>query len=134
MNKTKTILIVDDDADFVESLSVCLESHGFRVIAACDGGEGLKLARMEDPDLVIMDIVMNERTEGFFTIREMRRDSRLQDVPIFVLSSLYSDNGGFQVQPEAGWLAHDEFMPKPPDVAELIRKIDEHVGTREASK
>lgn len=134
MTKTKTILIVDDDSDFVESLSAFLESHGFRVLVAPDGAEGLKLARMEAPDLVIMDIVMNERTEGFFTIQEMRRDATLSDVPIFVLSSLYSDCGDFKIRPESGWLAHDEFMHKPPDMAGLILKIEEHLATREAAK
>lgn len=129
MNKAKTILIVDDDIDFLESLSVFLQANGFNTLKAKDGVEGLKLARMELPDLVIMDIVMNERTEGFFTIQEMRRDSRLKDVPIFVLSSLYTSDRAFKIQPEAGWLAHDEFISKPPDMAGLLAKIGEHLGT-----
>jgi DNA-binding response OmpR family regulator len=60
----KTILIVDDDADFAEAIRLFLQANGFRVIEARDGKEGLRLARMERPDLVIMDIVMRERTEG----------------------------------------------------------------------
>lgn len=131
MNTTKTILIVDDDIDYLESMSVFLRSNGFRTLKAKDGVEGLKLARMESPDLIIMDIVMNERTEGFFTIQEMRRDSRLKTVPIFVLSSLYASDRAFKIQPEAGWLAHDEFISKPPDMSVLLAKIKEHIGTAE---
>jgi DNA-binding response OmpR family regulator len=133
MSQTKRILIVDDDADFAEALSVFLQAHGFRTASARDGAEGLKLARMDPPDLVILDIVMNERTEGFFTLQEMRRVPELRNVPVFVLSSLYSTQADFQIPPEAGWLAHDAFFAKPPDMAELLGRIQQHLTVKEAA-
>lgn len=128
MQSKKTILIVDDDADFAEAVASFLEANGYRVLQARDGSEGLKVAKAESPDLVLMDIMMRERTEGFFTIQEMRRTPSLQSTPIFVLSSLYSQIPGFRITPEASWLAHDAFFPKPVDPPQLLEKIRERLA------
>lgn len=123
----KTILIIDDDADYAEALATALEASGFRVLRAPDGRQGLKLAKLETPDLVLMDIVMSERTEGFFAIQEFRRTPSLAAIPIFVLSSLYEKVADFRVAPEAGWLAHDAFFAKPVNAQELVRAIRERL-------
>jgi len=124
----RKILIVDDDRDFVEAVSAFLEAHDCVVLKACDGREGLKLAKMERPDLIIMDIIMNERTEGFFTVQEIRRTAELKTVPIFILSSLYSRLTDFGIPPDSGWLAHDAFFSKPVDMPELLEKIRQRIG------
>jgi len=124
----KTILIVDDDADLSEALRFFLEQHGYRVTVAQDGREGLRLARLEQPDLVIMDIMMNERTEGLFTIQELRHTPELKHLPVFVLSALYDKEPDFRIAPEAGWMAHDEFFPKPVDMPQLLAKIRQRIG------
>ena len=128
MHSNKKILIVDDDADFAEAVAAFLEANGYRVLQARDGSEGLRVAKAEHTDLVLMDIMMRERTEGFFTIQEMRQSPGLQDVPIFVLSSLYSLIPGFRITPEASWLAHDAFFPKPVDPPQLLEKIRERLA------
>ena len=119
----KTILMVDDDPDYVEAVSSFLEANGYVVLKAHDGRDGLKLAKMERPDLILLDIMMPERTEGFFTVQQMRRSAELEATPIFVLSSLYSQAPDFRIPPEAGWLAHDEFFSKPVNLMELLEKI-----------
>jgi len=124
----KKILIVDDDTDFVEAVSFFLETHGYRVFKAHDGTEGLRLAKMERPDLILMDIMMNERTEGFFTVQEMRRSPELKSVPIFVLTALYSKVADFRISPDSAWLAHDEFFSKPVDMPRLVEKIRQRLG------
>jgi CheY-like chemotaxis protein len=129
----KTILIVDDDADFVEAVASYLRANGFEVLKARDGTEGLRMARMQHPDLVIMDIVMSERTEGFFTVQEMRRTASLKDVPIFVVSSLYSQHSEFGIAPERGWLAHDAFFPKPVDMPVFLGQIRQRLGVEEVA-
>ncbi|NWF84037.1 MAG: response regulator [Bryobacteraceae bacterium] len=133
MDLRKKILIVDDDADFTESLSAFLEAKGFHTLKARDGGEGLKIARLQRPDLIIMDVVMNERTEGFFTVQQLRRVPELQATPIFVLSSIYSTHPEFQISPDSGWLAHDEFLSKPPDMNDLLGRIRRHLAPKEAT-
>lgn len=124
----KRILIVDDDRDFAEAVSCFLEANGFTVFKAHNGQEGVKLAKMERPDLILMDIMMDERTEGFFTIQEMRRATELKGVPIFVLSALYTKLPEFGIAPDSGWLAHDEFLSKPVDLARLLEKIRSRIG------
>jgi two-component system alkaline phosphatase synthesis response regulator PhoP len=117
------ILIVDDDRDFVEAVATFLEAHHYVVLKAYDGREGLNRARAELPDLILMDVIMKERTEGFFTVQEIRRIPELKKVPIFIVSSLYSQIPDFRVTPNKGWLAHDDFLPKPVDLTELLEKI-----------
>jgi CheY-like chemotaxis protein len=122
-SEAEKILIVDDDRDFVEALSTFLEAHHYVVLKAYDGREGLKLAKVEHPDLILMDVIMKERTEGFFTVQEIRRIPELKTVPIFIVSSLYSQIPDFRITPNKSWLAHDDFLPKPVDMAELLEKI-----------
>jgi len=123
MQNKKRLLIVDDDRDFVEAVSCYLEVNGFTVFRAHNGAEGIKLAKLERPDLILMDIMMNERTEGFFTIHEIRRDPALKTVPIFVLSSFCTRLPDLEIPSSGGWLAHDMFFAKPVDLVQLLERI-----------
>jgi DNA-binding response OmpR family regulator len=124
----KTVLIVDDDADFLESLACFLEMAHFHVLKAGSGAEGLRMARSSHPDLILMDVMMGERTEGFFTIQQIRRVRELKEIPIFVLSSLYSQIPEFGINLESSWLAHDDFFPKPVDMKQLLERIHSRIG------
>jgi len=117
------ILIVDDDADLREALSFFLQSHGYLVLKAADAREGLLLARLQRPDLMLMDLMMGERTEGMFAVQEMRQIPELREVPIFVISALYSRLPDFGIAPNRAWLGHDEFFPKPVDLDALLTAI-----------
>jgi len=128
MRDEKRILIVDDDCDFVEAISCFLELNGFDVLRAHNGAEGIRLAKTKKPDLILMDIMMNERTEGFFTIHEIRRDPALKSVPIFVLSSFCTRLPDFEIPASGGWLSHDMFFTKPVDTVQLLEKIRQRVG------
>lgn len=124
----RTVLIVDDDADFVESLSCFLEMEHFRVLKATSGKEGLKIATSTHPDIILMDVMMGERTEGFFAIQEIRRVRELKQTPIFVLSSLYSQIPDIGITLESSWLAHNDFFPKPVDMKQLLARIQTALG------
>jgi len=125
----KRILIVDDDEDFAEAVACFLEVNGFAVLRARSGAEGIRQARMERPDLILMDIIMNERTEGFFAIQEIRRDPALKKIPIFVLSSFCTRLPDFEIPQSGGWLAHDMFFPKPVNVTQLLEKVRQRLCT-----
>ena len=122
------ILIVDDDRDFAEAVACFLEANHFTVFKAHDGKEGVKLAKLQRPDLILMDIMMNERTEGFFTIQEMRRDADLKGVPIFVISSFCTHLPDFELPESGGWMAHDMFFSKPVDLEQLLEKVRQRLG------
>ena len=126
----KRVLIVDDDADFADAIGAFLEANGFVVGKACSGDDGVKQAKSERPDLILMDIVMNERTEGFRAISEIRRDAALKQVPIFVISSFATQLQDLEI-PEGGWHSHDAFLSKPVDMMHLLEKVRRWVGTAE---
>lgn len=82
MNK---VLLVDDDKDFVESTRAVLEEK-YEVIVAYDGDEGIKVARAEKPDLIILDVIMPTE-DGFSAAEEMKNDPEISDIPIMMLTS-----------------------------------------------
>ncbi|MGD0498621.1 MAG: response regulator [Bryobacteraceae bacterium] len=123
----KRILIVDDDRDYADVIASFLEANGFAVFQAHDGEEGVRLAKAQQPDLILMDIMMNERNEGFDAIREIRRDPQLKRVPIFVISAFCTHLPDIGM-PEGGWLAHDVFLSKPVDTVHLLDKVRRWVG------
>jgi DNA-binding response OmpR family regulator len=125
---SRKVLIIDDDADFTEAVGVYLQSHGFDVISAPNGREGLRLAKAEAPDVILLDVVMEERTEGFFTLQQLRRTRGLEQVPVFVVSSIYTSVPGFSLTPDKSWLRHDDFIAKPVDLAHLVELIQARLG------
>jgi two-component system alkaline phosphatase synthesis response regulator PhoP len=138
MSDPKTVLIVDDDPDYVNAISLLLESAGYRVLSAPDGHEGIDLAKLHNPDLIVLDVMMTERTEGFFTLQELRRIPSLSRIPVMIVSSIYSDQPIFRVSPEAGWLPADLFLPKPVDPALMLEEAkrlmsEEYASTKHGS-
>jgi CheY-like chemotaxis protein len=120
MSEPKTVLIIDDDSDYIRSIQALLESSGYKVRSAANGRDGLQLAKTMEPDLVLLDIMMSERTEGFFVLQEMRRTPALSNTPVIVMSSIYADERSFRVDPEAGWLPANLFLAKPVEPARLL--------------
>src|SRR3954463_16441318 len=70
--KGPRVLLVDDDHEIVESVRYALEANGFEVLIARDGNQGLSMAEREDPDLVILDMMMPKRS-GFLVLEKLRR-------------------------------------------------------------
>jgi two-component system alkaline phosphatase synthesis response regulator PhoP len=123
MTDRDRILIIDDDHDFVQALDALLGAHGYQVLHAHDGRDGVLRARRERPDLILVDVMMGERTEGFFVVQELRRVPELRDVPVFVVSAVYDVTPEFDVSPSRDWLAHDAFYRKPIDSNALLDGI-----------
>ncbi|MBE3072203.1 MAG: response regulator [Acidobacteria bacterium] len=133
MSKAKSVLIIDDDADFVRAIGGLLTSVGYTVESAGNGREGLNLAKTIQPDLILLDVIMTERTEGFFTLQQLRSVPALRHTPVIVVSSIYTDQPLFKVNPEAGWLPADLFLPKPVDPARLIQESARLIAASAAS-
>ncbi len=120
MTDPKRVLIIDDDPDFVRAMRYLLESAGYAVSEASNGREGLGLAKTVQPRLILLDVMMEERTDGFFTLEQIRGTPALRATPVIVISSIYSEHPVFKVRPEAGWLPADLFLSKPVDPERLL--------------
>ena len=99
MSEPNTVLVIDDDPDFVAAIEALLTSSGYRVASASNGRDGLQEAKKLQPDLILLDVMMTERTEGFFTLQELRRVPSLSRTPVIVISSIYSVEPAFRVSP-----------------------------------
>jgi DNA-binding response OmpR family regulator len=114
---SKRILLVDDDAEIIESLRLALESNGFQVLIARDGNQGLALAEREDPDLVILDMMMPKRS-GFLVLEKMRRS---REVPFRVI--MITANEGSRHKAYAEMLGVDDYIRKPFPMDRLIESV-----------
>ncbi len=107
-----TILVVDDDADFVAFVSTVLDGAGFRVITAYDGVEGLERARETPPDLVTLDIQMPRKT-GVLFYRQFKADARLRSIPVVIVTGLRHANSYAAPFVDAFFEFNDPAIPKP---------------------
>ena len=128
MTKRKRVLLVDDDRDYVRSLEAYLRAEGYELLIARNGLQGLQMAQLHLPDLIVMDVIMDERTEGFFTLQELRQVPALENIPVFMASAVYSEVAGFRIAPETKWLPYDEFFAKPLNLQNLLERIRERIG------
>ncbi|MFW5750685.1 MAG: response regulator [Planctomycetota bacterium] len=86
MSDGKTILTIDDDPDVLESLKTILEAHGYSVLTAASAEEGLRAYKDEQPDMIIVDLMMEEVDAGTNFVKEVKVTG--SSVPIFLLSSM----------------------------------------------
>ena len=112
------ILVVDDELDLVSVLRMGLEIQGFEVIEAMDGEEGLRRAREEHPDLLVLDLML-PKMDGYKVCRALKFDERFRNVPIIILSA----RSGEQDRRLALDMGADLFVTKPYDMADLVAKI-----------
>jgi len=120
------ILIVDDDRDFVEISRATLESKGYQVVPAYDGKEGLEKALKEDPDLIVLDVVMTTKTEGFEVARQMREHESLKKTPIVMVTAIREKMDiSSKIELDENWLPVTEFIEKPFPPHKLLKKIDQ---------
>ncbi len=113
----KKILVVDD-AEFNRDLLLQLLEDDYEVIMAVDGGEGVKKAEQERPDLILMDLGMPVM-DGWEATKRIKANSELKHIPIIAVTSHAMVGDEIQAR-QAGC---DDYVPKPIDENELIRKI-----------
>ena len=121
------ILVIDDNRDIVESLQLILESKGYKVVHALSGEEGLKRVGEEEPNLVILDLMMETKDAGFEVARKLKGDQNHKNIPIIMLTGVKGETGfGFEKEAgDEGWLPVDAYCEKPIKPEELINKVAE---------
>src|SRR4030042_4648082 len=122
----KRILVIDDDADFVESIKVVLEAKGYLVSQAPDKKEGMKKVEQIQPDLIIMDVMLEKMSDGFDLSRKIKGEERYKTTPILMLTAI-GEKTGFRFSSAAGdemWLPVDDYAEKPIQPEELISRVE----------
>lgn len=114
-----TIMVVDDDPDFVEVARLVLAGERVEVSTASSGEDALAAMRLSRPDLVIMDVMMHGILDGLQTAREMRADNDLRTIPILMVSSI-SESGFAGLLPRGSELPADNLLVKPVDASLLL--------------
>ncbi|MHB8136926.1 MAG: response regulator [Smithellaceae bacterium] len=123
MEKHVRILAVDDEESFTFFVKLNLEintKHAFKVITANSGEEGLNLAKVHRPDLILLDIMMPDMS-GAEVAEELLLDARTKDIPIIFITALVKKD---EVKNESGIVGGREFMAKPVSREELINRIE----------
>jgi len=115
--RAKRVLLVDDDYEIVEAMQAALEAKGYRTLVARDGNQGLALAEREDPDLVILDMMMPKRS-GFLVLEKLRRTRR---VPVRVI--MITANEGSRHKAYAEMLGVDDYIRKPFAMDRLMESV-----------
>ena len=120
----KTLLLVDDDEDFLSGLEAFLSRRGFRVLTASGPEAGLKMAREERPDLFVLDVNMGGM-DGYAMCSELKADDATFDTPVIFLSGR-TEAGDLLRGYYAG--AH-EYLTKPVDLDQLFRQVMKLLGS-----
>jgi CheY-like chemotaxis protein len=123
MSFAKTVLLVDDDGDFVEMNRVILEEKGFTVHTAFNGKQCMEQVTSDRPDLTILDMMMEDRNEGFNLSRELRNSEYTKDIPPIMITSVH-DTIPFRIEPDKTWLPVDALIEKPVDPVLLLSVVE----------
>ena len=126
------ILIVDDDPDFVKTTKMILLADGYEVLVANDGKQGLEKIKESNPDLIILDIMMESIFEGFSLMGTLRTSGDYEaykGIPVLMVSSVRADTGSrfaFSDEEDMGDIPEpDDYMDKPLKPKELLQKTAE---------
>jgi len=122
------ILIVDDDPDMVEAGRIVLEKEGHTVESASNVSDGLKALAETRPDLLILDVMMEEPDDGLRFARQARREGHT--LPILMLTSV-NRAMGVRIGKDAEMVPVDEFQEKPVDPVVLAQKVRQLLAGRE---
>ena len=123
-----TVLVVDDDPVILKLLEVNFEMEGFTVLVARDGVEGVEVARSEQPDLVVSDIMMPKKS-GLELVTDLKGDPSTSDIPIILLSAK-AQNADVRSGLDAG---ADDYVTKPFEPLDLVDRVNRLLEAR-ASK
>jgi DNA-binding response OmpR family regulator len=123
MTTKKKILVVEDEAELIGAIQIRLEQAGYEVLTASDGQEALEKARMENPDLIVLDLML-PKIDGYKVCRMLKFDEQYKKIPVVMLTARAQEkdeNLGYEV-------GADAFITKPFKYQALLAKIAELLG------
>jgi CheY-like chemotaxis protein len=120
------ILVVDDDPDFYDATRIILEKHDHQVIAASSGDEGYQRALEDQPDMLILDVIMDTVLDGLSVSQRMHDNPALRDIPIIMVTSIANTDYA-ELFPTDEYIHINAFLSKPISADELIRQVNKYL-------
>lgn len=122
----KKVLVIDDDNDFVESILNLLEARGYSVASASDGKEGVEKAKAEKPDLILLDVMMTTKDEGFNVARQLQEIEDVKGTPVIMVTGVRKEMSlPFGFEPDETWLPVKQILEKPVKPETLLNAVTE---------
>jgi two-component system alkaline phosphatase synthesis response regulator PhoP len=118
----KSILVIDDDSDYIEFVRTALEREGYNVSSALSGEEGRKMAAEILPDLIIVDLMMETWTEGSNVVNSIRSSGVTKDTPIILVSAVDFVDPMAELGPEDA-MNISSYLKKPITAEQLLRQV-----------
>lgn len=129
---TRRILIIDDDPDFTASTTALLEAFGYAVSAASTGAEGLRKAREEVPDLIVLDVMMEHDSSGYElneAVKFAPGFESIRHIPILMVSAIPLDPATrFSMSEEAPMITPNVYLTKPLDIPRFLAEVSALLG------
>jgi len=119
---SKKVLLVEDNSSVRELIHVLLEGEGYEIIEAVDGFDGLVKAESDQPDLMILDLMMPD-LDGEKVLRQLKTDDKLSKIPVLVVSGRYEALDRLKDQ-----LGEENVFPKPFEPTKLMDRIGSLIG------
>ena len=132
------ILIIDDDPDIVLAVRMSLEAEGYEVIEASSGAQGIDMIKAERPDLIILDVMMETKTEGFQMALKLHSPDptsefvEYKDIPILMLTAIHSTTP-LRFEPDIDYLPVELFVDKPIELEDLVGKVEWMLSQKKVS-
>jgi CheY-like chemotaxis protein len=124
----KKVLMIDDDPEFVEAISNLLDAKGYDVHTASNGKEGIEKAKAQNPDIILLDVMMTTKDEGFNVARGLHDNEQLKDTPIIMMTGIRREmNLPFGFEPDEAWLPVRKVLEKPVKPEVLLAAIAENI-------
>lgn len=125
----KKILVIDDDADFKEAIETLLEAKGYEVVTASDGKEGFKKAKEMAPQLIMLDVMMTHKTEGFDIALNLKNEASTKAIPVIMVTGIRREMSlPFGFEPDENWLPVKQVLEKPVKPEVLLKAVAEHIA------
>ena len=125
------LLFIDDDIDFLEVMTIFFEKNGYTVDTATTPEAGKKKITTNQPDLLVLDVMMPSEFEGFELAREIREKMKLVNLPIIILSCIHDQKQvPYRFAPDKDYLPVDVFLDKPVNPETLLGKVAELLGEK----
>ena len=136
MSTPKKLLIIDDDPDFVDGIKSILKTADYQVDAVYNPKDGFKALETGQYDMLLLDIMMGRGAEGIMIARKMRKDAKLREMPVLILTGMREQIAflfpGEQVHPR--FVDVDELVEKPVEPKMLLEKVSALLAAAEARK